>query len=418
MIMEENNGSRLPEDVIERLNGYAERNSIKLGEAANKFNKWLKEEFAVDNPFDEDPFYLSQWSEQFVIENRNESAGRQQETVTYVGMFIGIEDAERDNRKGMYDRAINMFRSNRDRAVNEGHIGILTAKAGKWHLNGKETNDRVQGSDLPWYGFEFDDMILCLMAERNGERKPIAPTSISRTAYFLGSAESGGDIKKWSVSLQGKSMNASYTKWTASKIHVVEPKNKDQDILFTNRNFHETVEYTDSWLPEHLRVAFSAERLLINGDMHNEYVELGNLLDAHSQRMVTTASGMTVNPIVITYGSITYLNREPMESEYDPTGRSYRLSIYRQNVDPVTVWVSGRMHDEDRVFEYQNAKGEWGHYNEKTNVIVVGRLRLRPFNNEMQPSLSALGIYIPHRTARPAGGSGNTSLNQFGGDEQ
>ena len=89
--MEENNGSKWPEDVIERLNGYAERNGIKLGEAANKFNKWLKEEFAVDNPFDEDPFYLSQWSEQFVIENRNESAGRQQETVTYVGMFIGIE---------------------------------------------------------------------------------------------------------------------------------------------------------------------------------------------------------------------------------------------------------------------------------------------------------------------------------------
>ena len=107
-----------------------------------------------------------------------------------------------------------------------------------------------------------------------------------------------------------------------------------------------------------------------------------------------------------------------MESEYDPTGRSYRLSVYRQNVDPVTVWVSGTLHDNDRVFEYKNTKGEWGHYNEKTNVIIVGRLKLKPFNNEMQPSLTALGIYIPPRTARPAGGSGNTSLNQFGGDEQ
>ena len=57
-------------------------------------------------------------------------------------------------------------------------------------------------------------------------------------------------------------------------------------------------------------------------------------------------------------------------------------------------------------------------YNEKTNVIVIGRLKLRPYNNEMQASMSALGIYIPHRTARPAGGSGDTSLNQFKGDGQ
>jgi len=32
--------------------------------------------------------------------------------------------------------------------------------------------------------------------------------------------------------------------------------------------------------------------------------------------------------------------------------------------------------------------------------------------------LSALGIYIPPRTARPAGGSGDTSLEQFGGNER
>lgn len=418
MIMEENNGTKWPEDVIERLTGYAERTGVQLGEAANKFTEWLKKEFAVENAFTEDPFYLSQWSEQFVIENRNESAGRQQETVAYVGMFIGIEDSSRDNRKGMYDRAINMFKSNQSRAIDEGHVGVLTAKGGKWHLNGNETNDKVQGSDLPWYGFEFDDMILCLMTARDGKRVPIAPTSISRNAYFLGSQESGGDIKRWSISLQGKAMDVEYNKWEACKIQVVAPKTTEQDILYTNRNFHEKVEYTDAWLPENLRQAFSAERLLINGKMHNEYVELSNLVDAHADRKINTSNGMTLNPIVITYGSVTYLNRDPMESEYDPTGRSYRLSVYRQNVDPVTVWVSGTLHDNDRVFEYKNTKGEWGHYNEKTNVIIVGRLKLKPFNNEMQPSLTALGIYIPPRTARPAGGSGNTSLNQFGGDEQ
>ena len=416
--MSENNEGNWPEDVIERLQGYADKNGMKVGEAANAFKDWLKTEFSVDNPLEEDPFYLSQWSEQFVIESRNESTSSRRETVTYVGMFIGIEDSERDNRKGMYDRAINMFRTNRDRAIDDGMIGILTAKEGVWHINGKATQDKVDGSKLPWYGFEYDDAILCLMMSRNNERKPVAPTSISRTAYFLGSSEKGGDIKRWSVNLQGDSMNAEYKKWEAATIQVIEPTKKDQDILYTNRNFYETVKYTDSWLSESQRQAFTPERLLINQKMHNEYANLSDLLEVHADRKITGSNGGTVNPIIITSGLVTYLNREHMDSEYDPTGRSYRLSIYRQNVDPVTVWVSGRMHDEDRVFEYKDANDEWRHYNEKTNVIVVGRLRLKPYQNEMQPSISALGIYIPHRTARPAGGSGNTTLKQFGGDEQ
>jgi hypothetical protein len=121
---------------------------------------------------------------------------------------------------------------------------------------------------------------------------------------------------------------------------------------------------------------------------------------------------------VVTSGYVTYLNREHMNSDYDPTGRTYRLSIARQGVDPVTVWVPGRLHDEDRIFEYRDRNGEWRHYNEKTQVIVVGQLRLKPYNDEMQPSLTALGVYIPTRTARPAGGKGDTSLNQFGGNQE
>ena len=83
----------------------------------------------------------------------------------------------------------------------------------------------------------------------------------------------------------------------------------------------------------------------------------------------------------------------------------------------MTVWIPGKLHDDDNVFQYQKANGEWSDYAERTQVIIVGRLRLKPYNNEMQASLGALGIYIPHMTARPAGGRGNTSLGQFGGNE-
>lgn len=404
-----------PEDVLERLGGYAEKLGIKIGEAVNQFTKWLKNEYQIEEPLSEDPFYLSQWSEQFLIENRNLSggSGSLRETKSYVGMFIGIEDEERDNRKTMFDRAVNMFRSNQERAINEKHIGILTAREGKWHINGVETEERVNGSDLPWFAFEQDDVILCLLKDG----KPLAPTSISRTAYFLGTPESGGDIKMWRINLQGNSMSANYTKWTACRIQVIEP-NTIRDTLYTNRNFHETVEYTDEWLPENLRKAFSAERLLINPKMHEYYVDLADLVDAHSERKTTTENGVTLNPIVITKGHIGLLNKQHMDSEYDQTGRSYRVTIFNNNTKDVTVWIPGKLHDDDNVFQYQKANGEWSDYAERTQVIVVGRLRLKPYNNEMQASLGALGIYIPHMTARPAGGRGDTSLEQFGGSEQ
>ena len=427
---EENNSGTLPADVLERLEGYAERMDIKVGEAANKFKEWLKNEYSVDNLFDEDPFYLSQWSEQFVIETRNlggaRSSGR--ETETYVGMLVGIEDSERDNRQSVMEKALNVFRSNSDRAISEGLIGVLTAKEGVWHINGKASSERVDGSNLPWFGFEHGDMILCLLNTRSGERKPMAPTSVSRTAYFLGSPEKSNTIQLWRLSLSGKAMDADYEKWTACKIQVIPPSQEGRNTLYTNRDFHEKIEYTDTWLPEHLRKEFTPERLLVNENIHGEFADLGELVEIHSERKVTTATGTTVNPIVITKGYVSLLNKEPMNSEYDQTGRSYRMNITSlglqsrngrdSSASSVTIWIPGRMHDEEHPFDFKNKDDEWQGYAERTQVIVVGRLRLRPYNDEMQPSLGAVGIYVPSRTARPAGGSGSTSTGQFGGDGQ
>jgi len=430
--MEENNTGRWPEEVLERLQGYADRTEKKIGEAANEFTAWLKAEFSVDNPMQEDSFLLVEWAEMFVIETRNlggsTSSGR--ETTTYVGMIVGIEDTTRDNRANAKETALNMFKSNSDRAINEKLIGVVTAKEGMWYVNGEKTQERVEGSELPWFAFEHGDMILCLLntnAASKSVGKPMAPTSVSRTLYFLGSEENSNTISQWRVNLSGKSMDADYDFHTPCKIQVITPSQEGRDTLYTNRNFHETVEYTDTFVPEHMRAELHPHRFLINDQMHNAVVDLSELSEEHSDRKLKLPSGITLNPTVIVRGNVCMMNKAPMNSEYDATGRSFRMNITSLSLQSrngrdspqsqVTVWIPGGMYDEQHPFDFNDGEG-WKPYAERTPVIIFGRLKMRPYKDDMLPSITALGIYVPPRTARPAAVSGDTSLNQFGGDGQ
>ena len=421
-----------PEASLERLQGYADRTGVKIGEAVNEFTKWLKAEFSVDNPLEEDEYLLVEWTEMFVIETRNlgGSSGSSRATSTYVGQLIGIEDSSRDMRAKAKESALSMFRSNSDRAISEKVIGVVTAKEGVWHVNGEATTERVDGSNLPWFGFEHGDMILCLLNTNSASAsvgKPMAPTSFTRTLYLLGSEEKSNNIGVWRISLTGKSMDAEYNYHEPCKVQVIPPKDKDRDTLYTNRDFHETIEYTDSFIPQHLRAELQPQRFLVNEQMHDAYVDLSELVEAHADRKIKLPSGVTLNPTVIVKGNVSRMNKEAMDSEYDSTGRSYRMNITslslqsrygRESVHfETTVWIPGRLHDEHHPFEFKDADGEWQDYAEKTPVIIFGRLKLRPYQEEMVPSITALGIHVPTRTARPGGGEGSTSLAQFGGDE-
>ena len=112
-----------------------------------------------------------------------------------------------------------------------------------------------------------------------------------------------------------------------------------------------------------------------------------------------------------------------MDSEYDQTGRNFRLSITSlglqssygrdSSMAEVTVWIPGRTYDDGHPFEYNNGE-EWTSYAEKTPVIVCGRLKLRPYNGQDVPSITAQSIFVPPRTARPGASGGDTSLDQFG----
>ena len=427
---EKNNESKWPKEVLDRMQGYADRTNKKIGEAVNEFVAWLRKEFSVDDPLTEDEYLLVEWSEMFVIETRNlgGSQSSARKTTTYVGMMVGIEDSTRDNRANQRETAINMFKSNSDRAIEEKLIGVVTAKEGMWHVNGEVTDARVEGSELPWFAFEHGDMILCLLntnASSASVGKPMAPTSVSRTLYFLGSEENSNDIALWRVNLSNKSMGADYNFHEPCKIQAIPPTQEGRDTLYTNRDFHETVEYTDSFLPENLRNQLQPQRILVNDQMHDVVVDLAELPEAHADKKIKLPSGITLNPTIITKGNVSRLDKSPMNSEYDKTGRSFRMSITSLSLQSrngrdspqseVTVWIPGGLYDEQHPFDF-NEDGEWKPYAERTPVIVFGRLKMRPYKDDMLPSITALGIYVPSKTARPAATGGSTNLDQFGGE--
>ena len=422
-----------PASVQERIAPYAERMKISEAEAYQQFADFLSKEFSVTEPLEEDEFYLSQWAEQFVIETRNlgpSGGGSGRETETFVGHVLGVDEYINDLRSKQMERAKAVWNHSSNQAIDEKIVGVVTAKDGRWHVNGEVTGEEVKGDELPWFGFEHDGRILCLLNQNQASPslgKPMAPKSLMRTLYFLGNEESKfeSSIKLWRVGLQGADMEVEYEIGAPCRIQVTPPK-EGSDNLYTNRGFAKTVVYTDDFVPENMRVELRPERYLVNDRVHNEFVELDDLIEAYDERKVPNNSGGYYAPYIITKGYVSRMNREPNNSEYDQTGRSFRMSITSlalqssfgrdSSLSEVSVWVPGRVYDDTHPFEFKE-NDEWLPYAERTQVIVFGRLRLRPFNGQDVPSVTAYGVYVPPRTARPGAVGGDTSLEQFGGNE-
>jgi hypothetical protein len=423
-----------PEGVTERLQAYADRTDKSIEEAVVEFTAWLQKEFNVTDTREEDEYLLVEWSEMFVIETRNlggaSSGGR--ETTEFVGHIVGLDEYVNDLRKNMYETATGLWRQNSDRAIDEKYIGVVSARNGVWHVNGEPSKERVDGDELPWFGFEFDNHVLCLLNRNtasNNVGKPMAPSSMMRTLYFLGNEEAlyESSIKLWRVGLTGKDMEAEYQIGEPCRIKVVGLKEGTANA-YTNRGFQNSIVYTDNFVAEEMRRDLVADRFLVHDQAHNLYVELDELTEAYEERKeANPKTGGFYGPTIITKGFVSRMNIEPNESDYDQTGRSFRLCItshalqvrYGRDspLSEVTVWVPGRTYDDCHPFEFKNSDGEWVPYAERTQVILCCKLKMREFNDNNIPSLTAYGVYVPPRTARPAAIGGDTSLSQFGSDE-
>ena len=424
-----NEERKLPEGALERLQGYAERTEKRIGEAVNEYVAWIGKEFAVDNWQDEDDDLLVEWAEMFTLETRNlGSSGSSRETVTFVGQFVGIDDKINDYRENLRNTAISAYRNNSSQAIDKGLIGIVKAKDGVWHVNGEPTKERIDGDKLPWFGLQVDGDLICLMNEKG---TPIAPESKVRNLYLLGNAKEdfNKDISVWRVSLTGNNMTEEYEFGRPVTCQVIRAKKEGSDTVYTNRDFGKTMVYTDSFVDEEDRILLRPEKFLVNTGMHNSFVELDELSEAYDERKIQGNNGNYYGPTIITKGYVSRLNKEPSDNEYDQTGRAFRLSVTSPSVQrkygrdssmsEVTEWVPGRVYDDSHPFEFKDNYGDWQPYAEKTPVIIFGRVRLSMYNDQTTPSLTAFGIYVPSRTARPGAKGGDTSIDQFrnSGDE-
>ena len=142
-----NEERKMPEGVLERLEGYAERAQKKIGEAVNEYLAWIGEESAVDHWQDEDDDLLVEWAEMFTLETRNlGSSGSSRETVTFVGQFVGIDDKINDYRENLRNSAISAYRNNSSQAIDNGLIGIVKKqRMGYGSVNGEPTKERIDG---------------------------------------------------------------------------------------------------------------------------------------------------------------------------------------------------------------------------------------------------------------------------------
>ena len=129
-----------PPAVLERLDGYAEANSITLEDAQQKFVDYLSDKFAVESWQDEDEDFLLEASEGFVITSRGGGSGFQ--TENWVGMFVGVDPKARDKRKWMREQALSAYNEDKGKAIAAGLVGVCSKESdGTWQ-------ERVSGVSL------------------------------------------------------------------------------------------------------------------------------------------------------------------------------------------------------------------------------------------------------------------------------
>ena len=422
-----------PEEVSMRFKMQAERTGESVDKVAEAFIKHISETWECDDWKAEDEDVLVDWAEMMFVEDRssNISGGGGQST-TFVGQWLGVEDKTVDRNAWNVRNATSKWNENSNEAISDGVVGHYYKEEGLWVINTANgavvTNETTD--EAPSLGFKVGDDWLCLMSRAG---RPYPAERLGRYYRFLGNEKNSymNDIRKWRVDLTGENRNLKIDIGVPVQIQVRLPTTQNeafQDVLGTNYDFADTMQYTDEWAPESVRAVINDPfKMWTNSDYVDDMaVRLTELEEAYHEgkRTFTGRDGNdgTVGPEIIIRGTVTRMSTEGRESEWDETGRSYSLNLTSMMLSnehgngkkgEVPCWISGACNEIAHPFQFRDVDEElWG-YGQKSQVLVFGRLRLKLQDGETQPQMSVMGVYTQAGRAHRQVGGGDTASTQF-----
>tara|TARA_R100001443_G_scaffold668_1_gene2642 strand:+ start:3110 stop:4423 length:1314 start_codon:yes stop_codon:yes gene_type:complete len=423
-------GKTLPDGVLERIKAQAERTKKSVEETTKQYLDFIKAEWNCDDPYSEDEDLLLDWAESAFVTMRRTGSGASGSTTSFVGCFVGVADKRADRMEWRRRRAIEDFTNDPAQIIESGRLGVYAEQDGKWqlHTSGDPVLTDLSTDQAPEYAFKADGKWVTFVTTMG--QRPYPSVRMGRYLYFLGNEEgefvNNGNISLWRVDATDDAADAEYQIGRPCRIQVRLPGEKVsenfKDVLGTNANFLDTIEYTDAFVNEDVQPLLKPSVFWLNSDFHDMYVpidELGEAYDTRSRSFEGRDGNTgTAGPLVFTKGTVSRMSSEPRESEYDQEGFNYSLSLTHGTLtDDVTGWIS-----------FGSARGGdpfsagWGEesfpYAERSTVLVFGRIGMRVSDGKARPKLNIFGVYADPRRGRRRADGGDTGLDQFkDGDE-
>ena len=429
---------------------------VERAEALDSFGSWMNETFPemwaeygndVLNMDDED---YAHYADMFVLAIRPSGGGAGMgggKGEEWVGMFIGF-DRRQDLMKRKRDMAIDIATADIGGAIRNGFtyngnkvgIGRAFTAEGVWrieHSQGTYISDKKSDNTPSWV-IPINEKVNIAM---------LKPDNTPTLAYMTKAVWTFHGNTKEKFLTEGPTTIKVENQWEAADHNWSLWKPICVKGEFDAEGWNNTgptlsignpaCTYGLDWVPEQNRDA--AESLFVPQQFlttcGDALVNLKDLLEHHLENRQESYVDRNGNqrydgPLVVVVGGVMDINHEGRESQWDPTGRDYYLSISnqilrRENPNArVGIGVSGIHHDKFNALNvFKN--DEWLPYARGSRIWVVGRTdSYTNTNGEDVVKINAQGIYaIPNKSIpaqKPSEDSndlGGLSGFGVGGDE-
>lgn len=408
----------LPQGVAQRIVAYAERTNKTPQEVKQKYLDYIKNEYGVEDITEATEDELIDWAEQAFVQTRKKTGSN---TNTWVGCFLGVADRKKDRLQNIVKSNVALFEKDPSEAISLGRVGVFEKDGDVWAIRNKDglTPLTNPSSEDPPFGIKSGDDWVCLLTRKG---LPSSPVRMGRYAYFLGGEEgdfvSNANIGLWKVDLTNENADMNLDIGRPCKISVVPPRDGANEyfktVLGTYDDF--TPNYTDKFtgLPESAEPLLQPKHYWMSED-HDMFVPIDLLEEAFENKKERTEIGgrqITYGPLIITKGTINSMNTQPRDSEYDPEGFNYNMTLSSTIAGDIDCWLAGAVGVMCDPFT-----SGWGEeafdYAELSTVFVFGRVGMKDRDGVITPKISVMGVYGDPRRCRKRATGGDTGVNQF-----